>query len=66
MWKNEYLIYLDAGDEAELQKLLNTFQQKAIECYPFYEPDIGNQLAAIAVRGPRNMFKRFKLMGAQQ
>ena len=50
-WFNisNYLAFLSTKDENSLQALLNKFQHKGLKFSAFYEPDINNQLTAIAL-----------------
>ena len=49
-WNEEsnYLIYLSVDDELKLQKLLQKAEFKGIKTTSFYEPDINNELTAVA------------------
>jgi hypothetical protein len=51
IWFNlsNYLAFLSSPDERGLQALLDKFQKKGLKVSAFYEPDIGNQLTAIAL-----------------
>lgn len=46
---SKYLIFLSVENEIELQKLLRKIQFKELKYSMFFEPDIGNQLTAIAL-----------------
>jgi hypothetical protein len=43
------LVILSVRNEKELQSLLETAEQKRIRCASFIEPDIGNEMTAIAL-----------------
>ena len=46
---SKYLIFLSVENEEELQSLLQKIQIKDLKYSVFLEPDIGNQLTAIAL-----------------
>ena len=46
---SKYLIFLSVENEEELQKLLQKAQIRNLKYSTFFEPDIGNQLTAIAL-----------------
>ena len=47
-WKNETLVYLGVKDEDHLKKWLYMLDKEKIDYSLFKEPDIGNQITAIA------------------
>lgn len=47
-WNNETLIYLSVKDEKELLHWKQKLDYKEMEYHLFHEPDIGNQLTALA------------------
>lgn len=60
------VITLNVKNEAQLNKILKRLAADGIEHYPFYEPDRGNELTAIA-SGPmtgnnRKPFKKYNLV----
>jgi hypothetical protein len=57
-WKNNYLIYL----KADLSKLIEKLDRFGIYYTVFREPDLGNQITAIAVLDHRILFKRLQLV----
>lgn len=65
VWKNEVLVYLDGGTEQDLLDWIEKFKRRDIEYYPFYEPDLGCQLASVAICGNKNLFRSLKIMGAE-
>lgn len=46
--KSNYLIFLSVKDESSLERLMNKADQRSIIYTPFHEPDIGNELTAVA------------------
>lgn len=46
---SNYLCQLSVMDEEALYKLVDKAERKGITYVPFFEPDIGNQLTAIAI-----------------
>ena len=47
---SNYLVSLSVKDEKELQKLAHRARDMGLEVSMFHEPDIGNQLTAIAIQ----------------
>lgn len=60
VWKNETLVYLKVRDEASLQEWSETLHEMYIIRCPFYEPDIGNEITAVAVLSTPETDKLFK------
>ena len=64
--KSNYIVVLVVKNEQLLNKLLTKAKEKNIICLPFVEPDLDNQLTAIAL-SPGDKSKRLcsnlKLMG---
>lgn len=56
-WNNQTLVYLKANIYKEIFKL----DQKGIKYTKFEEPDLNNQITAIALQ--TNVFKHLNLMG---
>lgn len=46
---SKYLVFLSVENEEALQRLLQKIQIRDIKYSTFFEPDIGNQLTAIAI-----------------
>ena len=61
-WKNNYLIYLGVEDKSELEKWWYKTKEYGIQCAVFKEPDINNELTAIAAAVDNGMFKKLKLL----
>ena len=61
------VIICSVEDERALQKAICKIEQSGIKYKEFLEPDIGNQLTAVATEpvcgDQRKVFKKFKLMG---
>lgn len=57
-WNNNYLIYL----YADLDKWKVRLDLVNKDYSSFYEPDLGNQLTAIALQDDGRMFKKLKLV----
>lgn len=57
-WNNSYLIYL----YADLDKWKVRLDLVNKDYSSFYEPDLGNQLTAIALQDDGRMFKKLKLV----
>jgi hypothetical protein len=47
--ESEYLVQVACKNEDELKNYLNKAIERGIKAVPFYEPDIDNQLTAIAL-----------------
>lgn len=62
IWTNGILVYLGVNDERELRWWSDRLTHKNIDWVGFEEPDIGNQLTAVASLGNDKIFKRLKLM----
>lgn len=60
-WNNDYLIYLQVED---LNKFMFKLDLKEIKYSKFIEPDMDNQITAIACQSKDKMFEKLKLMGA--
>lgn len=61
-WKNETLIYLTVPDEASLYRWAYKLDFKGVKWVGFREPDIGNQLTALAAKADGNVFKKLPLL----
>ena len=64
-WKNGTLIYLGTRDEEELKLYRDKLLYRGIRYAEFREPDIGNQLTAIACLHDGNIFSKLKLLGEE-
>ena len=62
-WKNGTLIYLGIRDEEELLYWGQKLDRKGIKWIGFREPDLDNQLTAIACLSDGKLFSRLKLLG---
>lgn len=61
-WNNETLIYLSVPNEASLYRWANKLDLKGVNWVDFREPDIGNQMTAMAVLSDGKIFKNLKLL----
>ena len=61
-WKNETLVYLGVKDENELMSWKERLDFKNKKYAAFREPDIGNQLTAIASVNDGRIFKNLDLL----
>jgi hypothetical protein len=61
-WKNETLIYLGVQDEKELSSWVDKLDFKNIKWVGFKEPDINNELTAIATICNDGVFNKLKLL----
>ena len=61
-WRNETLIYLGVENEKELLSWKDRLDFKNTKYAEFREPDIGNQLTAIATLTDGKIFKKLKLI----
>jgi hypothetical protein len=56
VWNNSYLIYL----YADLEKWIYKLTQKSYKFSTFNEPDLNNQLTAIAIENDGSIFRNLK------
>jgi hypothetical protein len=61
-WNNETLIYLGVTNEFSLYRWADRLDRKGINWVGFREPDIGNQLTAIAVENDGKVFQNLRLL----
>lgn len=61
-WNNETLIYLGVRDEKELSRWVNKLNFRNIKWVGFNEPDINNELTAIATVCNDGIFNKLKLL----
>ena len=61
-WDNGTLVYLRADSEEDLEKQMFQLERKNIPFSIFREPDIGNQITAIAAIDEGRAFKNKKLL----
>lgn len=62
VWDNGTLVYLGIRDEGELKDLTNALEYDRICHTIFREPDIGDEITAIASLGNNEHFKRMSLI----
>lgn len=62
-WKNEILVYLAVKDLKALAFLRGRLHQRFIDYIAWAEPDMNNQLTAIATDVECNVINNLKLMG---
>ena len=60
-WKNQTIVFVTVKDEEELHCFEVKLQMKGKNYSKFYEPDIGNQLTAIACYDDGKTFSRLSL-----
>ena len=56
--RSNYLVILSVPSESELQQVVQTLTDRNLLFQPFHEPDIDNQLTAVAIE-PSERAKRF-------
>lgn len=51
IWMNEsnYIAVLNSADEADLLRLIDRARHEGVKCSVFREPDIGDQITAVAL-----------------
>ena len=64
-WQNGTLVYLGINNEEELTFWGEKLTWKGIGWVGFREPDIGNQLTAIACLSDGQVFSKLKLLGEE-
>lgn len=61
-----HLVVIGVRNESRLSSILCKLQSQDVNCSPFYEPDIGNELTAIATEpifeDRRHLFKRYNCL----
>ena len=61
-WKNETLIYLGVKGFTQLQNLKRKLDLHGINYVEFREPDLNNEVTAIASDEPNEIFERMNLL----
>lgn len=61
-WKNGILIILKVDNKQELEKLIYKLNRKNINWVGFREPDIGNEITAIASDQSCRLFSKLRLV----
>jgi len=61
-WKNETLIYLGVKGEHQLKTWINKLSRLNIKCIPWREPDMNNEVTAIATIAESEIFKNVNLL----
>jgi len=62
-WQNKTLVYLAVKDLRRLELLKEKLDSRCYDPVCFYEPDMNNELTAVAVYAKQNSFNALKLMG---
>jgi hypothetical protein len=60
---DQTLVVLDVENEEDLKKWTDILFERRLNYEPFYEPDIGNQLTALACMTDSKVFKKLPLAG---
>ena len=61
-WNNETLIYLGVKGLHQLENLKRKFENEDIEYIEFREPDLNNEVTAIATDKPNKFVERLNLL----
>lgn len=61
-WKNGTLVILKVDNKQELEKLICKLNMKSVDWVGFKEPDIGNEITAIASDQRCRLFSNLKLV----
>lgn len=61
-WKNTTLVYLAVKDKDHLEMLVCDLQWSDVKYVQFNEPDINNEITAIASYGMNKAFKKLRLL----
>jgi hypothetical protein len=61
-WKNSTLVYLGVKGLRQLEHLKSKLEHAEIEHYAFHEPDLDNQITAIASDRSSTMFNKLNLL----
>ena len=62
IWRNETLIYLGVKNLYQLEKWMNKLSDAEIKFTTWREPDINNEVTAIASTGSSEAFKQLNLL----
>lgn len=65
-WSNETLVYLSVKNETELERWGDLLRASGAAVAEFHEPDIDNQLTAIAAQGADRMLRRLPLVKGEK
>ena len=65
-WKNETLVYLSVKNETELAMWSDLLRSGGAAVAEFREPDIDDQLTAIAAQGADRMLRRLPLVKGEK
>lgn len=61
-WKNHTLVYLTVKSRIQLENLITDLQWDDLKYVQFNEPDINNEVTAVASYGNNRFFKRLNLL----
>ena len=61
-WKNSTLVYLGVKGLNQLENLKRKLEYAEIKHYPFYEPDLDNQMTALASDQSSTIFNKLNLL----
>ncbi len=61
-WNNGTLIYLSLKDKNQLECILHELRHKDIDVIEFKEPDMDNEITAIASLGSNSIFEKLPLL----
>ena len=61
-WRNQTLVYLKARNKTHLLNITMKLLYSGITHVRFHEPDIGNEITAIASLGTNPTFKKLQLL----
>lgn len=62
-WNNNILVYLKVKDLQDLQRWIFKLDLKQVKYSKFIEPDIGDEITAIATQADEKLFQKLNLMG---
>jgi hypothetical protein len=61
-WGNQTIVFLGVRNEAELLEVNEYLHEKGIYHASFCEPDLSNQMTAIACYAPEKIFKKYDII----
>jgi hypothetical protein len=61
-WRNTTLIYLGIKSLFQLEKWMDKLEGLGVKYIPWKEPDINNEVTAIATTGSDELFKKLNLL----
>ncbi len=61
-WRNQTLVYLKARNKVHLTNIVAKLSRSEVQHVKFHEPDIGDEITAIASLGTNHVFEKLPLL----